>query len=207
MAWVPVLGWVLAAGATMTVAPQLLRLLRTGSVDGVSLSTGRLATLTMVCWSWYSVQVGDVPALASSLGPLVVWLLISARVGSSPGEVLLTVLVAALAVPVGLLGLAHVVAVVGSMIWALPQLRTVYRFPSAPGVSTLAFFLLAAENAGWVAYALGTGHLPFMVAPLVQGPAALVICLKVLRARRRSAPVVEVPDQNALPSGCAVSCR
>jgi hypothetical protein len=49
------------------------------------------------------------------------------------------------------------------------------------GVSSLAYILIAIENLGWIAYGLLTGHLMYIVAPVVQAPVAFLIAIKARR--------------------------
>ena len=190
-----VLGWLLAASATAIVLPQLLRVLRTGLVEGVSLRACVLAILAMVAWSGFTLGRRDWPALASSLGPLCVWLACAALVARRRGVVAPVVFAtAAGTVAVVLAGTYatgfELLAVTGSLLWVVPQAWTAFRSQDLSGVSVTAYLLLATENLGWLRYAAHTSTIAYGVAPLVQLPLALIIAFRS-RSRRMSLPVVE----------------
>lgn len=190
---ITMLGWVLAVAATVTAAPQAWRILRHRRTSGVSLTTCSLGVGTMTAWCWFTASIGDLPALGSSLGPLICWSgcvygLYRTGTGRRALGVTALVVVAVLLACAG--GLAPTVAVAGSLSWALPQVLSVLRGGDLSGVSTLAYLFISVENAGWVAYAVGTSTWEYAIAPLVQGPAALIIALRALHdTRTRSGEV------------------
>lgn len=193
---VSALGWLLAVAATGIALPQLVRVIRTRRDDGVSLRTCVLAAASMFAWAGYTLGRLDIPALASSLGPLVVWLScgwIVARRRAVLARFAVASSVAAVAVISAglLLGAFHVLAVTGSLLWILPQLQVVRRHDDLTGVSVAAYVLLAAENAAWVAYAWGTATPAYALAPLVQGPLGAVIAFYAWRAHRGRSEVVD----------------
>jgi uncharacterized protein with PQ loop repeat len=83
--------------------------------------------------------------------------------------------------PLELLG---ILAAVGSTLWALPQLKVALSKVPLTGVSALAYIFIAIENVGWIVYGLLTGHLIYLVAPLVQAPVALIIAIKVSKQKK-----------------------
>jgi hypothetical protein len=154
--------------------------------------TCALGTATMTAWCWYTLSIGDTPALASSLGPLVCWALCVFglyRHGGGRKAVLITGFALTITVAACASGFAQYLAVAGSLGWALPQVRSALRGGDLSGVSGLAYSLIAAENVAWIIYAAGTGTWAYAVAPLVQGPAAILIAHRVLRAKH------EQPDE------------
>jgi uncharacterized protein with PQ loop repeat len=159
-------------------------MIRTHSVEGVSVSSAAIAALAMVAWTKYTHSLGDWPAVASSLGPLLVWssvllvLLLLSRsksVAFSIIGVIFFALLFVLFVPAQILG---VVAVTGSVLWALPQLRLALSGAVLTGVSVTGYVLVFIENLGWAVYGFATGHYAYIVAPVVQGPASLLIAFR-----------------------------
>jgi uncharacterized protein with PQ loop repeat len=185
---VSLIGWTLAVAATVTTAPQAWRIIRYRETAGVSVATTTAGITTMTAWTIYTAELRDIPALASSIGPLVAWTI--TLVGLSwirrqPQLVFYGVAAVSLTVAMSSFGLARSIAVTGSVLWALPQLRIVLRGGDIRGVSALAYALIAVENAGWVFYAAGTGTWAYAIAPLVQGPAAAVIAWRTTRSQSR----------------------
>lgn len=181
------LGWVLAIGAAVTTAPQTIRIFRTRETAGVSASTAAAGVATMTAWSYFTAGIGDIPALASSLGPLVTWIATVvglAWIRRQPVLLLYTGLAAAAALAVCAAGFSQQLAVAGSIFWTLPQLRTAFAGGELHGVSAVAYTFVAVENAGWILYAAGTGTWAYALAPLVQGPAALLIAYRTFSNRK-----------------------
>ena len=183
------LGWLLAAMALVIVVPQLHRLLTSDAHEGFSLRTASLAAASCLAWVVYTTVERDLPALASSLLPMFVWLscgvIVARRRGLLPRFATTT---AALCLGVPLSGLItgwfHVAAVAGSLVWILPQLRSVLRTSDLPAVSAPTYALLFVENVGWIVYAVGTGRLAYMVAPIVQAPLAAAVAVRAGRVGR-----------------------
>lgn len=183
---VQLLGWVLAAAAVVIVVPQLRRLLTTDVHEGFSLRGSSLAVGSCLAWVTYTVSEGDLPALASSLLPMFIWIacgvIVSARRDTLPGFLAGTGLLGGCVLLGGLLtGWFHVFAVAGSLVWILPQARTALSGDRLDAVSAPTYVLLFVENLGWIAYALGTGRLAYMIAPIVQAPLAALVAVKAAR--------------------------
>jgi len=67
-----ILGWALAMAATFTAMPQLVHLAK-GNRVGIEPLTPAIASVTMVSWIIFTAAKRDLPAFASSLGPLIIW--------------------------------------------------------------------------------------------------------------------------------------
>lgn len=194
---VPIFGWALAIASTAAVWPQAIRALRTRDVTGLSLLGAMAGACTVLVWCAYTLAIGDLPAFGSSVGPLTAWLVVLAvmsQVGVHGARRCLAGLVAlalASAMMLALLGRdvvgwLGVLAALGSVGWALPQLWTALRRSDLSGVSALAFGLIALESLGWLAYATFTKTLAYVPGSTVQLVAAAVIALQAARAHRRS---------------------
>jgi len=60
-------GWVAAFCTTLAFVPQVVTILRTGNVEGVSLSTYALFTLGLSIWLAYGVILSDLPMILANL--------------------------------------------------------------------------------------------------------------------------------------------
>jgi uncharacterized protein with PQ loop repeat len=184
------LGWIIAAASSLTLLPILLRVLRTRDTTGVSAPTAGLASLAMLCWSGYTWSLRDWPAFASSVGPLAIWstlliaLLALRRDAATLRIAAGTAATASVLVIFAPSSLLAVLAVAGSVGWALPQLRTAFSSAPLTGVSVPGYALVAAENLGWIVYGFATGHLAYVFAPAVQAPATALIAYRAHRSRR-----------------------
>jgi len=188
-----VLGWFLATVAILTAWPQAIRLIRTRNSDGVNATTAGFACLSMIAWSGYTYRLGDTPALISSVGPLAAWcttlvMLVSLKAPDAVRTVLKITPVA-----VGLLLLSASsswawtggIAAAGSALWALPQLRTALTVKRLEGVSIVSYTAMAAENVGWILYAILTATPAYAAGASIQAPATALIALKARRSRDR----------------------
>lgn len=194
---VATLGWLLAIVATFTAAPQLLHLLK-GNKIGIEPLTPAIATTTMVSWVIFTSSIHDLPAFASSVGPLIIWsamlfLLSWHKVDKCPRAITLVVGSSTILIvsrifhllPISSFG---IIAASGSTIWALPQLVKVFRLrgQDISGVSFWAYLFLALENAAWILYAIGTGVIQYALAPMAQFPACLAIAIYANKAKKET---------------------
>lgn len=185
-----ILGWSLALAATGIVVPQLVHVLRSKKDAGIALRTVVLATASLVAWMGFTLQQNDAPAFASSFGPFVVWAAVGLVVAARRAQLLYVIAALSTAVvAVIYLGRTYdafqFFAVVGSLCWIVPQVIAAVRTADLSGVSILAYGLLFAENAGWILYALATSTFAYAIAPIVQGPLALIVASMAYRSRRR----------------------
>lgn len=199
---VAALGWFLAVIATVTSAPQLIHLLK-GNKVGIEPLTPMLASATMAAWVIFTLGIHDVPAFASSVGPLLIWgsILVLLVFHKTPRYMSSMTLALFLVATLLVLRVFHVlplatfgvVAAFGSTVWAIPQLIKVClaRGADISGVSFHAYLFLALENAGWILYAIGTGVLQYALAPMLQLPACLGIAIYVRRANRLGIQTLE----------------
>jgi uncharacterized protein with PQ loop repeat len=182
-------GWSLAVASTLTVAPQAVRLARTGNSAGVSATSAALGFATMLSWCHYTATIKDVPALASSLGPAVVWgfvlswVLIKEHTRSVSLQAAIAVSVAIIA---SYLGLSQYAAVLGSLTWVMPQTYRSIKARDLTGVSATAYSLVALENVAWIIYAVGTRTVAYAVAPLVQAPLSAVIAYRAATSHAKN---------------------
>ncbi len=196
------IGWTLAIVAIATAWPQTYRLVRTRVPHGVDPRTAGLAALTMVAWTGYTVNLGDIPAVVSSIGPLLAWattLITLVALGTRGALVSLiwtTCAAGALTVLActpawGVLG---AIAAAGSAGWAIPQLRTAFTATRLDGISITAYAAMALENVGWILYAFLTSTPAYAVGASIQAPATAFIAWKALGGRRRTVAMAQHPS-------------
>lgn len=171
----PLLGLLASVLGMCGSFPQIVRLVRTKSVEGLSLGTAILGLVASLSWLAYGVFVHD-PAqiLANTVGTTTgsILLLLLARHGASG---LLTVSSrAALAVlaTAGALGLCAVlfgvaatgwIATVLGLVRLAPQARIASRGLDLRGLSPASCLLGTVAASLWTVYGLGTGQLPVLV--------------------------------------------
>lgn len=199
MSLLSMLGWLLAVMALFIVLPQLHRLRSSSAHEGFSLRSASLAAASCLAWVAYTIVERDVPALASSLLPFFVWVscgvIVSRRRAVLSRFLATTASLCAGVLVAGLLtGWFHVAAVAGSLVWILPQARSVLSSTHLPAVSAPTYVLLFVENVGWIVYSLGTGRLAYMVAPLVQAPMAALIAFRAARSAPQLPSDLEAGD-------------
>lgn len=81
MSWV---GLVAAFCTTAAFVPQVVAIIRSGSVDGISLGTYVLFTLGLSMWLAYGLIIGDLPIILANLISVVLaitvlWLTVKQR--------------------------------------------------------------------------------------------------------------------------------
>ena len=184
-----ILGWSLAVASTLTILPTPVKLYRKNSSAGVSLFTCFLATIAMLAWCFYTFSLRDYPALASSLGPLICWFatisILSTKYKQSKAIAYLIALIPITALLILLpTKVQGVIAVTGSLLWAIPQLKKAITHNDLSGVSILSYLFVALENLAWVVYALLTTHYAYAYAPMLQGPLAVLIAVKAYNLKK-----------------------
>jgi uncharacterized protein with PQ loop repeat len=185
-------GYMLALASTLTVVSIPVKLFKTRDREGVSYLTSALAFYSMVAWAGYTMNLGDIPAFFSSIGPMICWglSLIGLSLASKRRGVLyytssLTILLSGLILVRLGSTILSILAVGGSLLWSLPQLKKAFASDSLSGVSGVGYLLIFLENLGWVIYALLTRHYAYAFAPLIQGPSSLYIGIKALKEKKK----------------------
>jgi len=179
---IALIGYPLALLSALTILPQSLKTLTSKNFSGLNPITSYLGIITMVSWSIYTFKKHDLPALLSSLGPLIGFILILTafllyhedRVKVSlyllPAAALITLLVC--------LNLTRFSAVAGSTLWILPQLYHAFIKHDLKGISTTSYLLLLIENLAWILYGYFQDNVTYSYAPVVQITASLLILWK-----------------------------
>lgn len=196
-----IIGYSLALASTLTVVMVPIKLFKTRNSHGVSFLTSVFAFYSMVFWTGYTAQLGDIPAYFSSIGPLICWGLSLVGIALSRGVRKLPLSILSILVVLSSLIIIELptnilapFAVGGSLFWALPQLRKAIKDSDLTGVSSISYFAIFLENLGWVIYAILTTHLSYAIAPLFQGPVAFLIALKAKKKQSRTSTSIKTGE-------------
>lgn len=187
-----ILGAAAAASSLLFVWPQVVRLVRTGDVDGVSVPATLWASVAYVLWMIYGGREGlpfvVLANLQATVGFLLVVVLAARRRPEPPvvwaaaatGAVLLAT--AALAAPTAAVG---AMAIVAGSSGFVPQTIVALREDDLSGLSITTYLLIALSTSVWAAYGIAEAD-PFLVAPTVLIlPCALLIAARIRLTSRR----------------------
>ena len=162
MSLVDVIGWIATCVGALLGLPQLIRLLRTRNLDGLSLFAWRAVLVLNIVWFAHGLQINQPPQLvtnAVALGttlPLLV--LLSRSLGRSLAKVLLPSLAAAaviIAVDVQLGSLAFgIAAIIPGLLANTGQSIEVVRAAKVTGISPLFLVLAFVNQALWITWAV-----------------------------------------------------
>lgn len=159
---VEILGWAGTVSGTILGLPQVLRLIRTRRVDGLSLTAWRAMLVVNLSWTAHGISIGQVPQIVTSALSLIstvpILCLMAQELHRRVTPVLLpSMLAAAILIAVDqLFGSAAfgAVAVVAAVVANAGQSIELVRAPRIVGVSVL-FLILAVLNQGlWLSWAI-----------------------------------------------------
>ena len=201
MDWIRLLGLWCTALSVAFVWPQVVRVYRHHTVDGIAPKGTLHGGVASSMWLLYGLSVGD-PAISVANAAVVLAMTLIAtqqirhRVLSTRTAALTVLLV----VVVGGIGLAISPSVVGWLAIVagatsvLPQTFHVLHAPTLHGVSVPTYALLCLTTLSWASYGLGIGD-PLVVATnlLVLPCAALVMSRTWIFQRRSLALAAERP--------------
>jgi uncharacterized protein with PQ loop repeat len=189
-----VLGAMGAGLGLVRAVPQLLRLIRTHDSRGVSLDTLVTGAVVSLGWATYGLLT-EQPIVSAATGASAVVFVMTACAGVAHGCSLRDLRVA----PVWACGLLLVtlnaranglgLVLPASVLAAnLPQLVSLVRDPSAPGLSSGTWRLFCADGIVWTLYAAASGDAPIAVYGVLQMVSSAAILLR-MRAAPRVSPV------------------
>ena len=182
--------------AAIGVVPQLRRLLRTGDLEGLSLSYATLGMTSELAWIGYTLH-GRLwsavlePVLMTTTNATLAVVLV--RAGMSPWRAVLAGLMwgGVLASAAMLFGVPALAALLplAYAVQVAPSIWSAYRTFSPSGVAAATWALVGAEALLWGAY--GVAHQdPAMTTFAVVGVlAAMAILVRKVTTRRRGRPV------------------
>lgn len=186
MTVVQILGAAAAASTFLFVWPQVVRLARTGDVDGISVAATLWAMVAFVLWMTYAVReglpfvllanaqatfgFGLIVVLATRRRPVppVVWVV--ATVGAA------ALALAALGAPTPLVG---TLAVVAGSCGFVPQAVVALRESDLSGLSITTYLLIALCTSIWAVYGLAEGDIILMAPTAVILPCVLLIAARI----------------------------
>lgn len=162
MSAVEVVGWAGTASGTILGLPQVLRLLRTGRVDGLSLTAWQAMLVVNLSWAAHGISIGQVPQVltsALSLCSTVPILYLMAR--QLQRHVLLVLVPSVLAAGV-LIGVDQLfgsaafgtVAIIASVVSNAGQSLELVRSPRIVGASVLFLIVAVVNQMLWLSWAI-----------------------------------------------------
>ena len=174
---VEVVGWAGTVSGTILGLPQVLRLLRTGRVDGLSLTAWQAMLVVNLSWTAHGLSIGQVPQIvtsALSLCSTVPILYLMARQLQRPVLLVLLPGLFAAAVLIGvdqLLGSAAfgTAAIIPAVIANAGQSLELIRSPRIVGVSVLFLILGVVNQALWLSWAILVPDTGTMIVASVTG--------------------------------------
>ena len=161
MTTVDLLGWTATFVGTVLALPQLVRLVRTGNVEGLSLVSWQTALLLNLAWTMHGINIGQLPQiLSSSLAlfttvPILVLMARALRLRVFPTMVPSLVAAATMIAVDGYLGSAAygVVAIIPGIVITAAQSVELVRARHVRGVSPLSMSLGFLNLTLWVVWA------------------------------------------------------
>jgi uncharacterized protein with PQ loop repeat len=189
-----VLGWWCTALSVAFVWPQVARVYRHHTVEGIAPKGTLHGGVASALWMLYGLALGD-PAISVANAAVVLAMSLIAvqqvRHGALPGRVAAATAVAV--VLVGGIGVAISPSLVGWLAIlagatsVLPQTIHVLRAPSLHGVSVPTYALLCLTTLSWASYGVGIGD-PLVVATnLLVLPCAALVMARTWLFQQRAA--------------------
>ncbi len=162
MSAVEVLGWAGTVSGTILGLPQVLRLIRTRRVDGLSLTAWRAMLVVNLSWTAHGISIGQVPQIVTSALSLCSTVPILYLMARGLHRRLLPVLLPSLLAAGILIAVDQLfgsaafgaVAIIAAVVANAGQSIELVRSPRIVGVSVL-FLILAVVNQGlWLSWAI-----------------------------------------------------
>jgi MtN3 and saliva related transmembrane protein len=183
------IGWLATVVTLASSIPQVVKLVRTRDVDGVSEWSYVLWASAALWWAGWGIHVGSVPMVVVNL--LLLPLLGTAVVLLRPRRGQVAVLLASPPLLVLALVLLPPVAAVGanllSCALAVPSVVEAFRTADPSGVAVGTWGLLATSSVLWLVYNIGIGYPLAASSMVVQGALAVVVMGRTAVDRRRLA--------------------
>lgn len=159
---VEVVGWAGTVSGTILGLPQAVRLLRTGRVDGLSLTAWQAMLVVNLIWTAHGLRIGQVPQVLTSALSLCSTVPILYLMARDRQRHLLQVLLPGLVAVGALIGVDQLfgsaafgtAAIIPAVVANAGQSVELVRSPRIAGVSVL-FLILAVVNQGlWLSWAI-----------------------------------------------------
>lgn len=162
MSVVEVIGWAATVSGTILGLPQVLRLVRTGRVEGLSLTAWQAMLVVNVSWTAHGISIGQVPQILTSALSLCSTVPILYLMARELQRHLLPVLLPGLLAAGALIAVDQIfgsaaygtMAIIPAVVSNAGQSIELVRSPRIVGVSVL-FLILAVVNQGlWLSWAI-----------------------------------------------------
>lgn len=170
--------------------PQIVRIVRTGSVAGISAATTWLGLVLNGSWVAYGLGRGLLPVtvlgVAYVVGYLIIGVQLVAQGNRRGGGAGAAAAVGAVACTIvggwAALGTALTAAVA---VQFLPQVRRAWRAPDLTGLSMGTYLIAGIDGVVWGAYGAVVGDAPLVGYGVVMVAVAVAVAVPVVRARTR----------------------
>lgn len=182
MTTVDAIGWAGTLTGILLGLPQAVRLIRTGHVEGLSLTAWQALLAVNLAWTQHGLRIGQAPQVVTSVLSLcstvpILWLLARA-LGRSPTRAMLPGLAGALAMVAvdQFLGTAAygTVAVVPAVIANAGQTIQLVRARDISGVSPLFLLLATVNQVFWLTWAILVADAGTTITAAATGAGALL---------------------------------
>lgn len=176
--------------------PQVVRVYRRHSVEGLSVSANLASVSGAILWTVFGAATGRAIAVVANVAVgvglvLITVMFVRHRAITAPGAmavVVITSVVSGALVPFS----AHAVGVLGLIVSTpaiLPQLWRTFTSPGLYGVSVSANLLLCATAVGWFIYGIEVAEPLYVYPNALLVPCTLVIAVRARQSRHRTAVV------------------
>lgn len=202
-----IIGVVGTATALFRAVPQLVRLIRTKDVAGVSADGAATAAVVMSAWTAYGFLTGQ-PAVVLACGlpgiSFAATAVLALRYGRRIGEIraapLWGVVLAAFTFGGGAAGLG-IILTVGALIANTPHVLVAYREKDLSGISPAMWKATCTDGALWIVYGAISGDVPI----LVNNTLNLLTGLAIVVRHRRWKTSVRADDLGRCESALATA--
>jgi uncharacterized protein with PQ loop repeat len=174
---VEVIGWAGTVSGTILGLPQLLRLVRTGRVDGLSLTAWRAMLVVNLIWTAHGISIGQVPQIVTSALSLCSTVPILYLMARDLQRHLLPVLLPGLLAAGALIAVDQILgsatfgaaAIIAAVVANAGQSIELVRAPRIVGVSVLFLILAVVNQALWLSWAIMVPDIGTMIFATVIG--------------------------------------
>lgn len=177
---------------TACVVPQVVAVLRSPEVAGVSSTAAGQACVSCAAWTLYALTADIGLAAVSSGAGALLWGVIAAvtttRQRRPPSGWVAAWGLSVVAAAIGGLDVLGVVLLAEAVTNTVPQARRAHR--RVAGVSLATYVLMTCGAGCWLIYAADAGDVPLSVSSLLKAAVCLyIVCLVVAGRARERAPV------------------
>jgi uncharacterized protein with PQ loop repeat len=174
---VEIIGWAGTVSGTILGLPQVLRLVRTRRVDGLSLTAWRAMLVVNLIWTAHGISIGQVPQIVTSALSLCSTVPILYLMARDLQRHLLPVLLPGLLAAGALIAVDQILgsatfgaaAIIAAVVANAGQSIELVRAPRIVGVSVLFLILAVVNQALWLSWAIMVPDIGTMIFATVTG--------------------------------------